>query len=32
VGIAVGAMILSIIAPIYSVVGSFQQAAGGPGP
>lgn len=29
VGIAVGAMILSIIAPIYSVVGSFQQAAGG---
>ncbi|MEK7166314.1 MAG: type II secretion system F family protein [Patescibacteria group bacterium] len=31
VGIAVGAMILSIIAPIYSVVGSFQQAAGGPG-
>ena len=27
VGIAVGAMILSIIAPIYSVVGSFQQAA-----
>ncbi|HCS78423.1 TPA: hypothetical protein DIV55_01635 [Patescibacteria group bacterium] len=31
VGIGVGAMILSIIAPIYSVVGSFQQAAGGPG-
>lgn len=31
VGIAVGAMILSIIAPIYSVVGSFQQAAGGQG-
>lgn len=31
VGIAVGAMIISIIAPIYSVVGSFQQAAqGGP--
>ncbi len=30
VGIAVGAMILSIIAPIYSVVGNFQQAAGGP--
>lgn len=30
VGIAVGVMILSIIAPIYSVVGSFQQAAGGP--
>jgi type II secretory pathway component PulF len=29
VGIAVGAMILSIIAPIYSVVGSFEQAAGG---
>lgn len=27
VGIGVGAMILSIIAPIYSVVGSFQQAA-----
>ncbi len=27
VGISVGAMILSIIAPIYSVVGSFQQAA-----
>jgi type IV pilus assembly protein PilC len=31
VGIAVGAMILSIIAPIYSVVGNFQQAAGQPG-
>jgi type II secretory pathway component PulF len=31
VGIAVGAMILSIIAPIYSVVGSFQEAAGGKG-
>lgn len=31
VGIAVGAMILSVIAPIYSVVGSFSQAAGGPG-
>lgn len=30
VGISVGIMILSIIAPIYSVVGSFQQAAGGP--
>lgn len=30
VGVAVGVMILSIIAPIYSVVGSFQQAAGGP--
>jgi type II secretory pathway component PulF len=30
VGIAVGVMILSIIAPIYSVVGNFQQAAGGP--
>jgi type IV pilus assembly protein PilC len=28
VGIAVGVMILSIIAPIYSVVGSFQQSAG----
>ncbi|MBI4065303.1 type II secretion system F family protein [Candidatus Gottesmanbacteria bacterium] len=27
VGIGVGAMILSIIAPIYSVVGSFQNAA-----
>lgn len=27
VGIAVGSMILSIIAPIYSVVGSFSQAA-----
>lgn len=27
VGISVGAMILSIIAPIYSVVGSFQSAA-----
>ncbi|MFC1647276.1 type II secretion system F family protein [Patescibacteria group bacterium] len=31
VGIAVGAMILSIIGPIYSVVGNFQQAAGGQG-
>jgi type IV pilus assembly protein PilC len=31
VGVAVGIMILSIIAPIYSVVGNFQQAAGGPG-
>ncbi|OGG08916.1 hypothetical protein A2154_02950 [Candidatus Gottesmanbacteria bacterium RBG_16_43_7] len=30
VGIGVGIMILSIIAPIYSVVGNFQQAAGGP--
>ncbi len=30
VGIAVGVMILSIIAPIYSVVGNFQQAAGMP--
>lgn len=29
VGIAVGAMILSIIAPIYSVIGNFQSAAGG---
>lgn len=29
VGIAVGAMILSIIAPIYSVVGSLQSSAGG---
>lgn len=29
VGVAVGVMILSIIAPIYSVVGSFQSAAGG---
>lgn len=29
VGVAVGVMILSIIAPIYSVVGSFQQAASG---
>lgn len=29
VGIAVGVMILSIIAPIYSVVGNFQQAATG---
>jgi type IV pilus assembly protein PilC len=29
VGVAVGAMILSIVAPIYSVVGSFQSAAGG---
>jgi type II secretory pathway component PulF len=28
VGVAVGVMILSIIAPIYSVVGNFQQAAG----
>lgn len=27
VGVAVGVMILSIIAPIYSVVGSFSQAA-----
>lgn len=32
VGIGVGIMILSIIAPIYSVVGSFQQAAGGSAP
>ena len=31
VGIAVGVMVLSVIAPIYSVVGSFQQAAGTPG-
>ncbi len=31
VGVAVGAMILSIIAPIYSVVGNFQSAAGAPG-
>jgi type IV pilus assembly protein PilC len=31
VGVAVGAMILSIIGPIYSVVGSFQQA-GATGP
>jgi type IV pilus assembly protein PilC len=31
VGIGVGAMILSIIGPIYSVVGSFQSA-GGAGP
>jgi len=31
VGIGVGVMILSIIAPIYSVVGSFQQSAAGPG-
>ncbi len=31
VGISVGIMILSIIAPIYSVVGTFQQAAGTPG-
>lgn len=30
VGIGVGVMILSIIAPIYSVVGNFQQAASGP--
>jgi type IV pilus assembly protein PilC len=30
VGVAVGALILSIIAPIYSVVGNFQSAAGGP--
>lgn len=30
VGIAVGGMILSIIAPMYSVIGSVQQAAGGP--
>jgi type IV pilus assembly protein PilC len=29
VGVAVGVMILSIIAPIYSVVGNFQQAASG---
>jgi type II secretory pathway component PulF len=29
VGIAVGVMILSIIAPIYSVIGNFQSAAGG---
>jgi type IV pilus assembly protein PilC len=29
VGIGVGVMILSIIAPIYSVVGNFQQAANG---
>lgn len=29
VGIGVGAMILMIIAPIYSVVGNFQQAASG---
>lgn len=29
VGIAVGAMIISIIYPIYSVVGNFQSAAGG---
>jgi type IV pilus assembly protein PilC len=27
VGVAVGVMILSIIAPIYSVIGSFSQAA-----
>lgn len=32
VGIAVGIMILSIIAPIYSVIGTFQQAAGGKTP
>jgi type IV pilus assembly protein PilC len=31
VGIAVGVMILSIISPIYSVVGSMQQSAGGTG-
>jgi len=30
VGIGVGVMILSIIAPIYSVVGSLQNAAGTP--
>ena len=30
VGIAVGAMILSIIAPIYSVVGSFQTLSSPP--
>ena len=30
VGISVGVMILSIIAPIYSVVGSLQNAAGTP--
>lgn len=30
VGIGVGVMILSIIAPIYSVVGNFQEAAGTP--
>ncbi len=29
VGVAVGVMILSIIAPIYSVVGNFQNAAAG---
>lgn len=29
VGVAVGGMILSIIAPIYGVVSNFQQAAGG---
>ena len=28
VGIGVGVMILSVIAPIYSVVGNFQNAAG----
>jgi len=30
VGIGVGVMIISIIGPIYSVVGNFQQAAGPP--
>jgi len=29
VGVAVGAMILSIIAPLYSVMGTIQQAASG---
>lgn len=29
VGVAVGGMILSIIAPIYSIVGNFQSAASG---
>lgn len=29
VGVGVGVMILSIIAPIYSIVGNFQSAAGG---
>jgi len=32
VGIGVGAMILSVIAPIYSVVGSFQNMAAPGGP
>ncbi len=32
VGVGVGAMILSVIAPIYSVVGSFQNAASPGGP